>query len=399
MDNMDKYSILIVDDEPDILASLTDVFMDSYNVYRANSAKEALAILQDNKIDLIISDQRMPETTGVELFAQVDARFPEIGKVLLSGYSDITATIEAINRGHIDKYISKPWDEKVLLHIVLEVINARYQKIVVDMKSVESQLVNSAKLASLGELVAGVAHEMNNPLSFIHSNLRNMSKFVSKMMELIDLFERDDLPPQLKTDVAAKKTEINYAYLKTRLTEMIERSMVGTERLTKIIADLRTFTRMDSSEMTEADINDALEITTSFVTYEFKERITVVKNFGSIPKVTCFIQRLSQVFLNLLVNAGHAIEGQGSITIRTAQEGGMVRIDITDTGSGIPEDKIKKIFEPFFTTKPIGKGTGLGLSISSDIIKQHKGVIEVQSKVGEGTTFTLKIPIAGAAVT
>lgn len=390
---MDKFSILIVDDEPDILASLTDVFIGVHTVYKANNAKEALAILKDKKVDLIISDQRMPEITGVELFAQVNEAHPDIGKILLTGYSDITATVDAINKGRVDKYLTKPWDEKELLHVVLEVIHLRYKRVFEEMKKVEAQLVDSAKLASLGELVAGVAHEMNNPLSFIHSNLRNMSKFVSKMMELIDLFERDDLPPQVKDVVAAKKTEINYAYLKTRLTEMIERSMVGTERLTKIIADLRTFTRMDSSEMIESDINDALEITTSFVTYEFKERITLIKNFGSIPKVKCFIQRLSQVFLNLLVNAGHAVEGQGKITIRTTQEGGMVRIDISDTGSGIPEDKIAKIFEPFFTTKPIGKGTGLGLSISTDIIKQHKGTIEVKSKVGEGTTFTLKIPI------
>jgi signal transduction histidine kinase len=394
---MDKYSILLVDDEPDVLASLNDVFMDSYTVYRANNAREALVTLKDKKIDLIISDQRMPETTGVELFTEVEAKYPEIGKILLSGYSDITATIEAINKGRIDKYISKPWNETELMHIALEVIQLRYKRVLEEMKSIESQMINSAKLASLGELVAGVAHEMNNPLSFIHSNLRNMSKFVSRMMELIDLFDRDDLPQQAKDAMAAKKTEINYTYLKTRLTEMIERSMVGTERLTRIIADLRTFTRMDSAEMAEADINDAIEIASNFVTYEFKERITVVKNLGALPKVKCYIQKLSQVFLNLLVNAGHAIEGQGTITIRTMREGGpkdaMARIDIVDTGSGIPADKIDKIFDAFFTTKPAGKGTGLGLSISAGIIKQHNGTIEAHSVVGEGTTFTVKIPV------
>ena len=172
-----KQTILVVDDEPDIVDSLYDTFVDKYKVFKAASVKDALEIIEKNQIDLVISDQRMPEITGVELFAKMEQDHPQIGKVFLTGYADIQAVVDGINKGHIDKYITKPWDEDDIIHIVLEVLNTRLKKAIEERKKLESQLVQNAKMASLGELVAGIAHEINNPLGFIYANLANLNKF------------------------------------------------------------------------------------------------------------------------------------------------------------------------------------------------------------------------------
>lgn len=392
---MAKQSILIVDDEPDILGSLYDTFIGDYEVYKASSAVEAIAVLKEKTIDLVLTDQRMPGMSGSELLANVDANYPNMGKILLTGYSDISSTIEAINKGNVDKYLTKPWDNDQIRRIVMEVLQVRMQRMVADRNSVETQLVQSAKMAAIGELAAGVAHEINNPVGFIHSNMGNLRKFFQKISALIEFYDTLPLPPDVLEEIQKIKTDINYDYLKTRIAEMIERSIVGAERIQKIILDLRSFSRKESLEAAEADINEAIDTTSRFLTYEYKERINISKDFGTLPKVVCNIGKLNQVFLNILANACQAIEDTGEVRIKTLSEGDKVRIELSDTGSGIPKDKINKIFETFYTTKPVGKGTGLGLSISLSIIKQHKGTISVQSEPGKGTTFTIILPVDG----
>jgi signal transduction histidine kinase len=388
-----QYSILVVDDEKDIIDALYDTFSDKYEVYKANSAAEAMDILKENRVDLVISDQRMPDMTGVELFTEMEKDHPDVGKVLLTGYSDLQAVVDAINKGSVDRYVTKPWDDNEIIHIVLEVLNARLKQAIEEGKRVESQLVQNAKMASLGELVAGIAHELNNPLGFIHANLGNLKKFSKKVIGLIDSYDEVDLSGEAREKVESRKKEINYEYLRKRMTEMIERSAVGADRMKKIIQDLKSFSRLDAAEFAEADIHEAIETTLGIMFHEYKNRIEIKREFGTLPLVECYIARLNQVFMNLVVNACHAIEDKGEIRIKTSTENGMARIEISDTGGGIPEDVVNRIFDPFFTTKPVGKGTGLGLSISHGIIKQHKGEISAKSKQGEGTTFTIKIPV------
>ncbi|MBF0556122.1 MAG: response regulator [Nitrospirae bacterium] len=392
---MGRQSILIVDDEPDILEALSDTFMYDYEVHRAGSAAEAMAILQNNTIDLILTDQRMPEMTGSELLARVDTQYPNMGKILLTGYSDISATVDAINRGRVDKYLTKPWDNDKIRRIVMEVLQVRMQRMIADSKTLEEQLVQNAKMASIGELAAGIAHEINNPVGFIHSNMGNLRKFFLKISDLIAVYDELELPAASKEAIQKVKSDINYDYLKTRINEMIERSIVGTERIQKIIMDLRSFSRRDTGEAAEADINEAIDTTSRFLTYEYKERINITRDFGTLPRVVCNIGKLNQVFLNILANACQAIEGNGEVKIKTRSEGENVKIEVSDTGSGIPKDRIDKIFETFYTTKPIGKGTGMGLSISLSIMKQHKGQITVDSETGKGTTFTIVLPVDG----
>ncbi|MEO5359634.1 MAG: ATP-binding protein [Nitrospirota bacterium] len=390
---MEKQTILIVDDERDILDALSDTFMGDYEVYKASSAAEAMDILKKTPVDLVLTDQRMPGMTGSELLANIESEYPHMGKILLTGYSDITATVDAINKGRVDKYLTKPWDNDKLRRIVMDVLQVRMQRMMNDNKTVETQLVQSAKMASIGELAAGIAHEINNPVGFIHSNMGNLRKFFLKISDLIAVYDGLDLPPSAVETIQKVKTDINYDYLKTRINEMIERSIVGTERIQKIIMDLRSFSRRDTGEAAEADLNEAIDTTSRFLTFEYKERININRDFGTLPKVICNVGKLNQVFLNILANACQAIEGNGEVTIKTRSEGDKVRIEISDTGAGIPKDKIDKIFETFFTTKPVGKGTGLGLSISLTIIKQHKGTISVDSEPGKGTTFTIVLPV------
>ncbi|MBF0568030.1 MAG: response regulator [Nitrospirae bacterium] len=392
---MAKQSILIVDDEPDILEALSDTFMYDYEVHKASSAAEAMEILKNNTIDLILTDQRMPGMTGSELLARIETEYPNMGKIILTGYSDISSTIDAINKGAVDKYLTKPWDSDKIRRIVMEVLQVRMQRMIADSKTLEEQLVQNAKMASIGELAAGIAHEINNPVGFIHSNMGNLRKFFLKISDLIALYDELELPAASKEAVQKVKADINYDYLKTRINEMIERSIVGTERIQKIIMDLRSFSRKDTGEAAGADINEAIDTTSRFLTYEYKERINITKDFGTLPMVVCNIGKLNQVFLNILANACQAIEGNGEVKMKTRSEGDTVRIEISDTGSGVPKDKIDKIFETFFTTKPVGKGTGLGLSISLSIIKQHKGTITVDSEQGKGTTFTIVLPVDG----
>ena len=260
-----------------------------------------------------------------------------------------------------------------------------------DKIDIERILTESAKMASLGELAAGVAHEINNPLSFVFANLENLGRFTKKLMALIESYDRLNLSDEAKNEIKNNKEEINFDDLQTRVTDMIDRSVVGADRMRKIVMDLKTYARGDAAE---ADINESLETTLGIMAHEYKGRIEIEKEYNkALPLVECFISKLNQVFLNILVNACHAIDGKGKIKIRTGVESGLVVITIKDSGCGMPDDVKGKIFDTFFTTKPVGKGTGLGLSISHKIIKSHSGQVDVESKVGEGTTFIIKIPI------
>ncbi|MEE8397855.1 MAG: ATP-binding protein [Desulfobacterales bacterium] len=389
-----QYSLLIVDDEQDILDALYDTFSSKYEVHTAVNAADALDILEKREITLVMSDQRMPGTTGTELFAQIEKSYPHVGKILFSGFSDIQVVIDAINEGSVDQFVSKPWDEHDITHIVLEVINTRLKKEFEERKQIESQLVQSAKMASLGEMVAGIAHELNNPLGFIYANLRNMKKFSTKIIELIDSYDQLDIPEETRKIIDERKKEVRYDYITKRVIDMIDRSQVGGDRMKTIIQDLKSFSRLDAAEIDDADLNGAIDVTLSIMISEYKNRIEIKKAYGDIPPVECYIGKINQVFMNLLVNACHAIEGKGEIYIATSMEGDRVMIEIRDTGSGIPEASLERIFDPFFTTKKSGAGTGLGLSISNAIIKQHHGEIKVNSVIGEGTLFTITLPVA-----
>jgi PAS domain S-box-containing protein len=266
------------------------------------------------------------------------------------------------------------------------------------LEEANNQLMQSEKMASIGQLAAGVAHELNNPIGFVHSNLGTLDGYVHDLMDIIASFE-NMTAKSVDADSLAEEARLvmeqrDFAFLKDDIFSLLAESKDGLGRVRKIVLDLKNFSRVGEQEWQEADLHQGLDSTLNIVWNELKYKSKVVKDYGEIPHVFCLISQLNQVFMNLLVNAGHAIETQGTITIRTRCHGDdKVCIEISDTGKGIAPEHINRIFEPFFTTKPVGKGTGLGLSLSYGIVKRHGGQIEVDSIVGQGTTFRLLLPI------
>jgi len=265
-----------------------------------------------------------------------------------------------------------------------------------ELKAAQSRILQQEKMASIGQLAAGVAHEINNPIGFVNSNLATLNKYVGKLLDFMttqeEIFVKSATADDLQ-QVADKRRKIKLDYITNDIGDLINQSLDGTERVRKIVQDLKNFSRVDDAEKKMANINAGLESTINMVWNELKYKVTLHKELGDIPQIKCYPGRLNQVFMNLLVNAGHAIETQGDITIKTCEKDGHIIISISDNGCGIPQEAVKWIFEPFFTTKEVGKGTGLGLSIAYDIIKNHRGEIVVESTAGQGATFSIKLPI------
>jgi two-component system NtrC family sensor kinase len=257
-------------------------------------------------------------------------------------------------------------------------------------------MIQQDKMASIGQLAAGVAHEINNPIGFVSSNLGSLDKYLSRLIDFIGL-QAEKLaslaPPELSGEIEAKRKSLKLDYIMEDAGKLVRESLEGVDRVRKIVKDLKTFSRLDEEKYKCSDINECLESTINIVWNEIKYKATLKKELGVIPHINCYPQQLSQVVMNLLMNASHAIENHGEIVLRTWSDTGFIYISVEDNGCGIPEEIQCKIFEPFFTTKEIGKGTGLGLSISFDIIRKHGGDITVDSVVGKGTKFTVRLPL------
>lgn len=288
---------------------------------------------------------------------------------------------------------------------ILETEHHELEKSYADLKLTQSQLLQQEKMASVGQLAAGVAHEINNPTGFIMSNLNSLRKYAEKLSEFIllqtDAIERlgkldEEGASDLLAEVQDKRRSLKIDRIVEDMCLLIDESYDGAERVKKIVENLKSFSRLDESEEQMTDINAALESTINIAWNEIKYRAVVNREYGDIPKTFCHAGGMNQVFLNLLINAAQAIETEGVITIKTWHEGEKIFVSFSDTGCGIPKEVQQRIFEPFFTTKEVGKGTGLGLSIVYDIIKKGNGSLSVESEVGRGTTFLIEIPLLTA---
>jgi two-component system, NtrC family, sensor kinase len=259
-----------------------------------------------------------------------------------------------------------------------------------ELKETQKKLVHSAKMISLGELVAGVAHELNNPISFIYSNMSYLRDYSTK---LIDLVRTASLEVE---NLEKKKNEYEFEYIVSDLPKLIASCEEGARRTRDIVLGLRNFSRIDESQIKEVDIRETIDTTLNLLQGEIKNRIEIKKDYEPIPQIKCFASQLSQVFVNLLSNAIQAIPGAGTIWIHVnllREKENWIQISIQDSGSGIPADHLDKIFDPFFTTKGVGQGTGLGLSITYGIIQKHGGDIQVKSQIDVGTEFIIQLPI------
>jgi hemerythrin-like metal-binding protein len=263
------------------------------------------------------------------------------------------------------------------------------------LESAQSQLLQSEKMASVGQLAAGVAHEINNPIGFVNSNLSTLEKYIAGLSRVLVAYEQAEahLGANGFSEVTEVKRKVDLPYLLDDIPNLLKESQDGLVRVKRIIQDLRDFSHADEGNWQPANLEYCMDSTLNVASNEIKYKAEITKKYAGLPEVECMPSQINQVFLNLLVNAAQAIETKGTITISTGVQGGEVWLEVADTGKGIAKENLLKIFDPFFTTKPIGKGTGLGLSVSFGIVQKHGGRIEVHSELGKGTAMRVWLPI------
>ena len=273
---------------------------------------------------------------------------------------------------------------------LLELLRRRWLELagkVDELAAAQVQLLQSEKLAGIGQLAAGVAHEINNPLGFVKSNLHTLGGYVR---ELLGLLEAGRKAPLTEADYA----RIDYDYLRGDIDALLEESRTGLGRVQRIVADLRHFASAEQTGREPTDLNARIESTLNVAASELQQHAVLIRDLGELPPVPCVAAEINQVVMNLLLNAVQALDGPGTITLRTRRVGDDALIEVADTGRGIPSEHLERIFDPFFTTQPVGQGTGLGLALSYDIVKKHGGRIEVESRPGEGSCFRVFLPLA-----
>ena len=323
------------------------------------------------------------QDTNAELHRRVEERTQALSKAMQQMEADLAER-------------QKAQEQLKLQYQQLEVLHRQLQ-------DAQGQLLQSEKLASIGQLAAGVAHEINNPIGYVHSNLGTLENYIRDLFRIIEAYEVAERSmagdSEACREVAEIRQRLDIPYLIEDIPVLMRESREGITRVRKIVQDLKDFSRLDSSpDWQMANLHHGLDSTLNIVQNEIKYHADVVKEYGEIPDIECLPSQLNQVFMNLLVNAGHAIEGsRGIITLRTGRgkghDGEVVWVEVADTGKGIPEDIRARIFDPFFTTKPVGKGTGLGLSLAYGIIQKHNGKIDLSSELGKGTTFRVTLPV------
>lgn len=409
-------NIVIVDDQPNNLRVLSGILQQAgYKVRPTLDGEVALISIKASPPDLILLDIRMPGMDGYEICRRLksDATTREIPVIFISALHDVEDKLAAFQAGGVD-YVSKPFQlEEVLArvssHMALyrarqeieireEILRRNLQELEIahrKLKEMSGQLLQSEKMASLGLLAAGVAHEINNPIGFVHSNLNTLMGYVNTLLHLLDEYEslETSAPTENRHRITETKQQADLAFLRQDIVELISESIAGTERIRRIVQDLGDFSHSGESQYCAADVNTDLDSTLNVAWSVIKSKAEVVKDYGDLPLIECLGSQIKQVWLNLLINAAQAINQKGQITLKTRLEGEWVSVAISDNGCGIDSEHREKIFDPFFTTKPVGKGTGLGLSTAYGIVAKHGGRIEVDSEVGKGTTFTVWLPI------
>ncbi len=379
------------------------------------------ALMAINRIGAEFFGSTPARLSGQNLFDLLPPEFgirlaDQIAEVLASGRS---SEIDAANRGrifHVTVYpvpgnpprvvvYANDVTDKVAAEIELRREReqlaqslAHQRELNRKLEDAQNQLLQSEKMASLGQLAAGVAHELNNPIGFVRSNVTTLEGYLTGIFEILRAYDDKAaaaLPAPDAAELAALKKQKDFDFVHEDIFQLLSESKDGLTRVQDIVQNLKDFSRVGGAGWGWADLHACIDSTLNIIWNEIKYKCTVVKNYDpALPQVYCIASQLNQVFMNLLVNAAHAIPEKGEIVITTEHDAtGTVRIHVSDNGVGIPEENFAHLFEPFFTTKPIGKGTGLGLSIAYGIIGKHHGTIDVASTVGKGTTFTVTLPV------
>ena len=386
----------------------------------AKNGAEGVAAYREFTPDIVMTDINMPIMDGLTMVREIRTidTGAQVPILFLTAHEEVSFLKSSITLGTTE-YLVKPvntgklvealrmcarqlHDEKMLREDKEQMVtfNEQLEKRVAEEvgknREKDTMLLQQDKLASIGQLAAGVAHEINNPVGFIMSNLGTLKKYVENLEQYTSLLQglvstEGTFDAQHVVNEMSQK--LNIEHIREDIENLIAESLEGTERIKQIVLDLKDFVRADEDRLKETDLNQCVRSTANIVRSEIKYVADLSLHLNRIPMIICNSQQINQVIANLLVNAAHAITGNGSITVTTLDENGQVTLSVADTGCGIPPEIIDRIFDPFFTTKEVGHGTGLGLNISSTIVKKHGGTIRVESEIGTGTTFTVTLPV------
>jgi len=379
----DSPAVLYVDDEPINLRVFEANFRDRFRVLTCQVPTDALTILANRtpEIGVLISDQRMPELTGVELLERANEIAPDVIRMVITAYSDVQAVIDAVNRGRVTRYFVKPWIKEDLLAALEDAM--RIYQLQSRLREIEARMLRSERLAAIGQVSAGIAHELMNPVAYMSQNIEALRG----ELEVLSRF----LVPRLEKerDPAVEQTL-------EELPRILNDIETGSKHIRQVALGIRAHARTEE-EKAEADLADVAGFAAKLARSEVKQRSKLVVE-GPPVKVIGGTVKLCQILLNLMVNAAQSLEGTGRdgiIRVSWEVDGDRVRLVVKDNGCGIPEELQAKVFEPLFTTKPAGVGTGLGLSICRELVEQMDGQIELHSTVGVGTSVELTLKKAG----
>ena len=413
-----REKVLIVDDSMTVRKGFIKQLMARYDCVEADSASNAFVQLKRYPFSLVITDIIMPGLSGVELLRKIVESYPDTAVIIVSSVDRPQRALDAIRLGASD-YLIKPCDPGTLELTVERAIDRR--KLLLDarkykqdleernlelsrrkeqLERLQAQIVHSEKMASLGQLAAGIAHELNNPVGFVFSNLEVLGDLLKEMTGLLEFYDRAELPADVRQGAEKIKEGIHYAETMADLDSIIADCREGTTRIKDIVQNLRIFSRLDEAEFKKTDVHEGIDSTIRILSRYFSaDNIVLNRNYGATTLIDAYAGQLNQVWMNLLVNAAQALGPKGGeVHVVTTSDPGWMRVAISDTGQGISPDDLKRIFDPFYTTKPVGEGTGLGLSIAFGIVERHGGSIEVISEPGAGTTFTVNLPIGAKSV-
>ncbi|MEH2064639.1 MAG: hybrid sensor histidine kinase/response regulator [Nostoc sp.] len=417
--NINTGFILIVDDNPTNLSVLCEALnSEGFRFRVAVDGESAIAQAERNQPELILLDVQMPGIDGFETCRRLKANpvTQNIPIIFTTALADTESKTKGFSLGAVD-YIPKPFAQeeviaRVRVHLQLKQLTEFLEQQVSDrtkaLQQAQVQLVQQEKLSTLGELVAGIGHEMNNPINFISSNIPPLQGHIAAVTELLLLYEKEYPNPTAQITTAIAKLDMNFVL--EDLPKILNSLELGSERIQNLSDSLRNFSRSDTDAKISADLHQGLDSTLMILQHRLKANgdrptIEVIKSYGVLPQINCYLGQMNQVFMNILANAIDALDDaimQGKISnlipqIQIATEidsEQLVVIRIADNGVGIPERLKKRLFEPLFTTKNVGKGTGLGLSIAYQIVvEKHKGLLDVNSQPGVGTEFIIKIPM------
>jgi signal transduction histidine kinase len=425
-------TILIVDDMPANLSLLSDLLDDAgFEVWIAQSGEVALDRVNFATPDLILLDVMMPGIDGFETCRRLKAnsQTSTIPIIFMTALSEVDDKVRGLNLGAVD-YITKPFQQdevlaRVRLHLRLQSLTkaladrnqelevrvaertAALEKALADLQDTHLSLVRAEKLSSLGQLLSGVAHEINNPVNFIHGNLVHACNYAEDLMNVLQLYQM--FYPEPPADLATQTQDLDLPFMMEDFPKILESMRLGTDRIRDLVASLRNFSRMGNQQLAPADLHEGLENTLIILRHRLKSKgsrseFKIIRDYGELPPVECSIGEMGQVFMNLIANAIDALDGldwehmsglEPEIKIQTRSlNQKWVQIIISDNGPGIEPEVQQKLFEAFFTTKPTGIGTGLGLAIArSIVVDRHGGRLDCQSQIGHGATFILEIPV------